>query len=183
MAINVGGLTSKLDYPSFIEFVATYDIIVVTESKFADTDTINIDGFTPFYKNRSKYRHKSGGIIVLIRNFLLPYVKIIENIKMESKIFENHDKYTFVNYDISSRALFFTVDEQILGHKVLFCGNYIEGDNSVYFNRHEYDELSENILNINCNNVCLLGDLNSRTRNMDDFISKNIYSSIYVFGL
>ena len=60
MAINVGGLKSKLDFPSFITFVKNHDVIVITESKFADTDSIHIDGYTPFYKNRNKFRRKSG---------------------------------------------------------------------------------------------------------------------------
>ena len=31
---------------------------------------------------------------------------------MKSKITYNQDKYTFANYDISSPALFFTIDKQ-----------------------------------------------------------------------
>ena len=69
MAINVGGLTAKLDFPSFIEFVGSYDVIVITESKFSDTDSINIE-----YK-QMKVQTKICGILVLIRNSNLPYLK------------------------------------------------------------------------------------------------------------
>merc|ERR1719239_629833 len=42
MAINVGGLRSKLNFPSFLSFIKNYDVVVVTESKFSDTDSVNI---------------------------------------------------------------------------------------------------------------------------------------------
>ena len=180
MALNVGGLRSKLDFPSFITFVKSYDIIVITESKFSDTDSVQIDGFTPFYKNRSKFKRRSGGILLLVRNVLVPWVNIIENIQMKNKISDNQDRYIFVNYDISSRALFFTIDPHILGKKILFCGSYIEGDNSSYFNRQAYAELEENLVNINCEHICLLGDLNSRSGNLDDVLISNYHSDIGV---
>ena len=180
MAINVGGLRSKLNFPSFLSFIQNYDVVVVTESKFSDTDSVNIDGYTPFYKNRSKFRRKSGGILLLIKDWLVPWVHIIESIKLKNKITDNQDKYIFVNYELSSRVLFFTVDEKLLGKRVLFCGSYIEGDNSTYFNRHVYSDLEENLLNINFENVVLLGDLNSRTGHLPDIIVNNDHSDVGV---
>ena len=178
MAINVGGLRSKLNFPSFLSFIKNYDAVVVTESKFSDTDSVNIDGYTAFYKNRSKFRRKSGGILLLIKDWLVPWVHIIENVKLKNKITDNQDRYIFVNYELSSRILFFTVDEHLLGKRVLFCGSYIEGDNSTYFNRHVYAELEENLLDINFENVCLLGDLNSRTGHLPDIIVNNDHSDV-----
>ena len=45
MVINVGGLKSKLNFPSFINFIKNYDVIVITESNFSDTDSIQIHHF------------------------------------------------------------------------------------------------------------------------------------------
>ena len=58
---------------------------------------------------------------------------------------EHQDRYLFVNYEISSRIIFFIIDQHIIGKKVLFCGSYIEGENFSYFNRYAYAELEENL--------------------------------------
>ena len=178
MAINVGGLRSKLNFPSFLSFIKTYDVIVITESKFSDTDSVNILGYTPFYKNRGKFRRKSGGILLLVKDWLVQYVHIFENIQFKNKISDNQDRYIFVDHELSSRVLYFTIDKLVLDKTVLFCGCYIEGDNSNYFNRQAYAELEENLLNINCENVCLLGDFNSRSGNLCDVIVNNDHSDI-----
>ena len=51
---------------------------------------------------------------------------------------------------------------------------------TTYFNRHAYAELEENLLNINFENICLLGDLNSRSGNLNDVIVNNCHSDIGV---
>ena len=176
VALNVGGLKNKLNFPSFVNFIQSYDIVAITESKFSDTDTVQIDGYTPFYKNRNKFKRKSGGILLLVNDKLLPFINIFENSDLKHKITDNYDKYTFVNHPLSPRALFFTVDQSVLGKSVLFCVNYIEGENSAYFNRQAYAELEENLINLNFDNICFFGDFNSRTANLDDLINDNKFT-------
>ena len=67
LGLNVCGFKSKQIFPDFINFLNKHDVICISESKLADTDTVNIDGYTSFYKNRDKYLHKSGGVLVLIK--------------------------------------------------------------------------------------------------------------------
>ena len=176
VALNVGGLKNKLNFPSFVNFIQSYDIVAITESKFSDTDTVQIDGYTPFYKNRNKFKRKSGGILLLVNDKLLPFINIFENSDLKHKITDNYDKYTFVNHPLSPRALYFTVDQSVLGKSVLFSVNYIEGENSAYFNRQAYAELEENLINLNFDNICFFGDFNSRTANLDDLINDNKFA-------
>ena len=42
---NVEGLKTKLDGPSFLEFIQKYDIIILTETWKSDTLKINIESF------------------------------------------------------------------------------------------------------------------------------------------
>jgi hypothetical protein len=65
LALNVWGIKSKLLFPEFVDLITKYDIVCLVESKLADTDKVDISGYTAFYKNREKYRHKSGGILIL----------------------------------------------------------------------------------------------------------------------
>ena len=66
IAVNVCGFKSKEMYPDFIQFIRQHDIICISESKLEDTDCVKIEGYTAFYKNRYKFKKKSGDILVLI---------------------------------------------------------------------------------------------------------------------
>ena len=78
VALNVCGIKSKLIFPEFISFIKNHDIICFSESKLADTDTVEIEGYTAFYKNRDIYRRKSGGLLLLVRNCYLKHIRIYE---------------------------------------------------------------------------------------------------------
>ena len=178
ISINVGGFKSKECFPEFIaNIVKKHDIISVSESKLSDTDTVEIDGYTSFYKNRSKFKRRSGGVLVLIKNCYLPHVKIYEEDccknKIDKSIIEN---YTFVNFALSKNALIFSLDDTILEKQTLFFSVYIEPENSQYFNRQVYDELQSVLSNLNFESVCLFGDFNSRSGNLNDLLPLNEHS-------
>ena len=176
IAINVCGFKSKEIFPDFIQLIRNHDIICISESKLADTDSVKVDGYTAFYKNRSKFKRKSGGILVLINNRLLKYLEVIEEESLKHKIEEDSiNYYSFVNYELCKNAIFFTINSHTSGDKILFGAVYIEPDNSPYFNRQAYTELETSLIQIGTQKVCLLGDFNSRTSDMNEVVMNNIH--------
>ena len=65
--LNVGGLTSKLKFPEFDEFLSLRDIVCITETKFDQMDTVDKQDFICFKKNRLRCKRKSGGIAAFVR--------------------------------------------------------------------------------------------------------------------
>ena len=174
--MNVGGFITKALFPDFINFINEHDIICISESKLSYEDSVNIDGFTAFYKNRKHFKRKSGGILVLIRNEYVKYVKIYEEESykqfVEKEISSN---YIFTQHEICKNALFFSLDEIVFGKKVLFCAVYIEPEGSPYFNKTAYNELCETLMMLNFDSICLLGDFNSRCGNLKESLDRNDY--------
>ena len=48
LALNVCGIRSKLLYPELLELVSKHDIICISETKLAGTDTVDVDGYKDF---------------------------------------------------------------------------------------------------------------------------------------
>lgn len=77
LSLNVCGLVSKLSCPEFSNLINAYDIIGIQESKTDDTDAVKIPGYTVFLHNRASIsRFRSGGIGLIVKDEILPYVKI-----------------------------------------------------------------------------------------------------------
>ena len=77
MSLNVCGLISKIKCPEFIDLVRNYDIVGIQESKTDDTDVIEIPGYSIFLHNRARIsRFKSGGITLIVKNEVAPFIKI-----------------------------------------------------------------------------------------------------------
>ena len=78
LSYNVEGIVSKLCDPDFVTFVSQYDIVCFLET-FVDVFTSTLfSSFTSFVapaKKLSQRGRKSGGVIVLIRNSLMHFVK------------------------------------------------------------------------------------------------------------
>ena len=72
------------------------DIVCLSESKLADTDTVCIDGFTSFYKNRDIFKRKLGGTLLLVRNCLLKYLTVYEENRFKQKKMINR-YYSIIN--------------------------------------------------------------------------------------
>ena len=73
--INVNGLFRKAQYPEFIEFIESYDIIGITESNMNEHDELNLDNFSMLKtKSRQSSVKTSGGITVLVKNKIKDYV-------------------------------------------------------------------------------------------------------------
>ena len=104
LSINVCGLKSKLLCPEFVCLIEQYHIIGIQESKLDDVDNMNIQGYQVFTNNCTAIsRHRSGGIAILFKNELSPYITVH---KAESKL-----------------ALWFTISKRIiLSDDELHCG-------------------------------------------------------------
>jgi hypothetical protein len=189
--LNVCGVKSKIMYPDFCQFISQYDLICLVETKLADTDTVDLPGYTAFYKNREKYKHKSGGILMLIKDCYVKCVTVFEEKVFQPNIINNDNSvyYNFVNVELCRNALFFKVSEQLVGQDILFCATYLEPEGSPYFNRNAFVELENSIAQLGCENVCLLGDMNARTGNLDErmpdnaFVDELIIDNEHVFVL
>ncbi|MCW4346970.1 MAG: reverse transcriptase domain-containing protein [Candidatus Thiodiazotropha endolucinida] len=158
LSINVCGLISKLNCPEFISLVNNYDIIGLQETKLDDIDTIEIPGYTAFFNNRScSSRNRSGGIALLIKDAIVPYIKVHAN--------------------ISELILSFTIQHAVHRdantNEDLICGVvYIPPYGSKYAAEDPFLEIQEVLLKHSgtVNNILLFGDFNSRTGTLPDYV-------------
>lgn len=160
LSLNCCGLNSKLKCPEFLELINRYEIIGLQETKTDDADTyIEIPGYTLFFHNRNCLsRYRSGGIALVVKNTLLPYVKIDQN--RNRKL-----------------ALFFTISKEIFrqNHFIedIHCAVvYIPPQGSKYTLEDPYLELQEEIFRYceGSKHVLLFGDFNSRCKNIPDYV-------------
>ncbi|CAG2212946.1 unnamed protein product [Mytilus edulis] len=159
-ALNVCGIISKLKFPDLEEKCADYDILCFCESKLDNLDEVEFSNFVKLPPlNRKGAKHKSGGIVVFVKEFLYSNIEVLEC--------------------SSENALWFIVNN-ILYEPVLFGACYIPPESSDYSSIDIFDvietELLKNAVDKNCK-VCLLGDFNAHTGKKDDFVEMNHYVS------
>ena len=78
---NVNGIGSKLQDPDFMSEIDDYDICILTETW--TTESISVEGFIVHSRDAVKCKgvksgRSSGGVIVLIKENLRKYVKVIK---------------------------------------------------------------------------------------------------------
>lgn len=155
LSLNVCGLKSKLSIPEFSDFISQFQIIGLQETKLDDVDDVSISGYKMFCNNREKIsRYRSGGIAILVKENLAPFVKIN---KCKSKL-----------------ILWFSISHKITcTNEDLHCGLiYIPPNRSRYSCEDPYLEIQTelNELTANSRYFILFGDLNSRTSNLKDYV-------------
>ena len=74
LALNVCGILSKMKHTDFLSLISSHDTTAICESKLDDTDAVDLPGYVAFNKNRGKFRRKSGGVLLLIKEELEQYV-------------------------------------------------------------------------------------------------------------
>ncbi|WAR17083.1 hypothetical protein MAR_031677, partial [Mya arenaria] len=77
--LNVCGLSFKLKYSNFDDFIRKYDIICLNETQLDEFDNINVQGYKFFRINRKQFVKKSGGVGVLVCNRLWSKICFFEN--------------------------------------------------------------------------------------------------------
>jgi hypothetical protein len=149
--LNVCGLKSKLRIPEFNALIAEYDIVCISESKLDDIDEVEIENFTVFTKNRKKFKHRSGGVAILVKSALTDKVKLIEN--------------------ECENLLLLALDKCLLGYSSVVGSVYIPPEGSDYEDKNVFDKLNQELASLvePDVHVCLSGDFNARTSNLPEF--------------
>ena len=126
-------MLSKIKYPDFVSFISNYGIIAISESKLDDTDSVDLPGYVAFYKNKGKFRQKSGGLLLLVKAEIAQHVTIFERKDKKPKIDRSVQKpYRFVNNELCADILFFKLGKKILTHDVRFGVVYIPPEGSPF---------------------------------------------------
>jgi exonuclease III len=160
-----GGFSSKLSDTNFNKYIFKHDIIVLTECWIENNFTCDIKDYQCKFIPRSKSKGKQGGgMVILIRNTVCEYVEIV-NISLDTVVWLKIDKnITAQNIDI------------------YMCCVYIPPSNSVFYQLYECDDLFDTLINeivsfSSKGSIIMLGDLNSRCAQNDDFISCDVINS------
>ena len=94
-----------MKHPDFLSLISNHDIIAISESKLDDTDAVDVPGYVAFYKNRSKFRRKSGGVLLLIKEERAQYVTVFESKDKNPKIDTRVKKhYCFISGDLCANV-------------------------------------------------------------------------------
>ena len=148
------GIKSKLNYTEFSEFISSFDVLGLSETKTDDIDQIHIPGFITFMKNRHKLsKVRSGGIILSAREDIVKHVKIID---------------TDCKY-----VLWFKIDKMFLNYdEDLICGIvYIPPEGSKFSSSESFIEFEQELISVvkDYKYVCLMGDFNARVGHLKDY--------------
>ena len=155
MSWIINGLSSKLDYPDLVNKLTNYDVIFLYESWSNPDSVYDLNGYRCYnfyrsYKN-TRARRSSGGVVVFIRESVLPGVQIVRS------HFE-----TIIWLKICKR--FFKLYED-----VYIAGVYVWGESSPMYREHNVDlfyVLQDDVYYFDSlGAVMLCGDYNARVRN------------------
>ena len=158
-SINVCGLRRKLLYPEFTDFIQTFDIIGLQETKTDSLDQLQLDGYSLYFKHRSNSARRSGGIGVAIKDDLVDCVDLLK-CDCDFVLWLKVDKVTL------------NIDND------LFIGIvYIPPEGSRFYKNDMFSKIEESILNMYCNSehIMLIGDFNARTGILNDMCSLDEY--------
>ena len=102
-------------------------------------------------------------------------VKIVEHVYFQRRFEKSlHKFYRFVDFCVFNGGVFFELpcdtQNDTNCKKLLVCALYIPPEGSVYSNRSSFTGLEETLLHINLGNVLIIGDLNARTGDSNDYI-------------
>ena len=155
--INVNGLSKKSKYPEFSDFVNKYDIVGIGESNMIEKENLDLDNFFLLKtKQRPNAFKTTGGITVLVKNEMKPFVRYIPT--------------------ESDYVLWLEVDKGVINSEntIIIGVVYIPGENSIYTCCDAYDIINQERIEFfhDKENVILGGDFNSRTKTLKDFIPR-----------
>ena len=158
--LNVYGLESKFRDGQLEEFIENFHIVCLTETKTDTPDLSNtsLNDYTCFAKKKTKITHKFGGvhgICMIIKNNLVKHVTIIDEKQ-------------------SSHILWLYINKNAFGLACLIGAVYIPHEASKYHDNEIFDEINEDIISLKSSYdvpICIIGDFNSRTSTLDDFVT------------
>ena len=167
-AWNIHGLTEwKHDHPDLLNLLNSNDITCIVESWFSETQcelmkNKLIDKFSILYtcrKKNNRAKRNSGGIIVFIKKRLNKHVSIVQQLDEDilwlrlSKLVTNYEQDLYL------------------------CCTYLSPRSSTRYMgdaKRKLELLYEDVVKYRAiGHVMIIGDLNSRTSNLNDFIDIN----------
>jgi hypothetical protein len=157
---NVDGLTSKLDQQMFLDSISYFDILILAEtwlSEKIDIPGFDTNIFQPGTKKSSKYGkgRKSGGLSLHVKPHLSKGIKCAEK----------HRCFIWFQLD----KTFFKA-----ANDIFVCGAYLPPDKSAYGDIEHWEILQNKVAKYyDKGDILILGDLNARTGNEQDFVSND----------
>ena len=167
-AWNIHGLTEwKHDHPDLLNLLNSNDITCIVESWFSETQcelmkNKLIDKFSILYtcrKKNNRAKRNSGGIIVFIKKCLNKHVSIVQQLDEDilwlrlSKLVTNYEQDLYL------------------------CCTYLSPRSSTRYMgdaKRKLELLYEDVVKYRAiGHAMIIGDLNSRTSNLNDFIDIN----------
>ena len=161
---NVNGLQFKIFDSDFLHFVSSFDFVCLVETFVQSIREDVFPDYTVFCQPATKLTARgrpSGGVVCLIKNHLMPFIR-----QLEVKV---------------GNFLLFDVNKQVFGtdKNVLFVCAYLPPEGSNYYpfmNESDGVSMLENclvdcVLGNNDYHILIAGDLNSRTANISQNIS------------
>lgn len=154
-SLNVCGLKHRLQYPDFTDYIHDFDLFTVLETKLDKYDVISMPGYRFIAQSRKqKYIRRSGGIGLFVKDSIAQFVNVIDSesdyimwIKINHKLLTTKSDLVFgLVYQPPESSRFYSADE---------AGNLDLEITSMCI-EHKY--------------VYILGDLNGRISNIDEFI-------------
>ena len=153
-SLNVCGLNTRLEYPDFVTYFSSFDIICYQETKVDEFDILSLPGFTAISQPRKQRQYrKSGGLAIFIK----------DNISQFCTQYKTESDY----------ILWISIDKSVLDtdENVILGSIYIPPVQSRYYNEDELAVLESEIISQCSNNkyVFINGDLNGRSSRLPDF--------------
>ena len=133
-SLNVCGLKTRLEYPDFVTYFSSFDIICYQETKVDEFDILSLPGFTAISQPRKQRQYrKSGG----------PAIFIKDNISQFCTQYKTESDY----------ILWISIDKSVLDtdKNVILGSIYIPPVQSRYYNEDELAVLESEIIMSNFN--------------------------------
>lgn len=155
LGLNVCGLLSKLKLGILQEYIQSFDIVCLNETKTDNLLSDELNDYKCLYKKRVNHRYGGvHGLCILIKNDKAEFV-------------------TEIDYNTES-VLWIKVDKNITGFEFILGAVYIPHEGSVHYDVDVYDNIANDVINISDKYqlpILLIGDFNSRTGLLDDFVT------------
>ena len=157
LGLNVCGLFSKLNLSILEDYMSTFEIICLSETKTDTSDELNaeIPGYMHIFRHCVKHARKSGGIALYFKEKYSPHIKPLKG---------NDHEY----------ALWSKLDKEVFGIELIIGAIYIPPVNSSYSHGDEFDILCHDIIDLHAEYdlpFLLIGDFNARSGTQKDYVS------------
>ena len=161
LGLNVCGFRSKLNNGIFDDYVKNFDILCFSETKLQNIADIDFSGtnledyYCHIKEHVSGYGHQYGGvhgICMLIKNNIVKHSKLVEGV---------HSPY----------VLWVKFNEEAFGLSCIIGSVYLPGESRKVKDKELFDTIYEDMFYLKSElklPICLIGDMNARTGNLDD---------------